>query len=133
MLPSSHHIPSLLLPACPPSPAEYNDGLCHLLTHPCPAVKPQTLGLAKDAWEIARESITLDEKLGMGCFGDVWMGKVGEHRGQEKPCSVLAGSITGCQVVPTCVGQRETWHRIHKGFGNGVRLLLGEELTGALG
>ncbi|XP_068028500.1 tyrosine-protein kinase Fgr isoform X3 [Anomalospiza imberbis] len=53
---------------------EYNDGLCHLLTHPCPAVKPQTLGLAKDAWEIARESVTLNRKLGMGCFGDVWMG-----------------------------------------------------------
>ncbi|XP_066191487.1 tyrosine-protein kinase Fgr isoform X3 [Sylvia atricapilla] len=53
---------------------EYNDGLCHLLTLPCPAMKPQTLGLAKDAWEIARESITLDKKLGMGCFGDVWMG-----------------------------------------------------------
>ncbi|OWK54127.1 Proto-oncogene tyrosine-protein kinase Yrk [Lonchura striata] len=74
MLPSSHHIPSLFFPACPPSPAEYNDGLCHLLTHPCPAVKPQTLGLAKDAWEIARESVTLNRKLGMGCFGDVWMG-----------------------------------------------------------
>ncbi|XP_017686632.1 PREDICTED: tyrosine-protein kinase Fgr isoform X2 [Lepidothrix coronata] len=53
---------------------EYNDGLCHLLTHPCPAMKPQTLGLAKDAWEIERESIALDKKLGMGCFGDVWMG-----------------------------------------------------------
>ncbi|XP_068273872.1 tyrosine-protein kinase Fgr isoform X2 [Nyctibius grandis] len=53
---------------------EYNDGLCHLLTRPCPAVKPQTLGLAKDAWEIARESVSLDKKLGMGCFGDVWMG-----------------------------------------------------------
>nr|XP_041576704.1 tyrosine-protein kinase Fgr isoform X2 [Taeniopygia guttata] len=53
---------------------EYNDGLCHLLTHPCPAAKPQTLGLAKDAWEIARESVTLTRKLGMGCFGDVWMG-----------------------------------------------------------
>lgn len=64
-------------PPAPPSAAEYNDGLCHLLTHPCPAVKPQTLGLAKDAWEIARESITLEEKLGMGCFGHVWMGKAG--------------------------------------------------------
>lgn len=61
----------------PCAPAEYNDGLCHLLTLPCPAMKPQTLGLAKDAWEIARESISLDEKLGMGCFGDVWMGKAG--------------------------------------------------------
>lgn len=71
----SHPLPPL--PCLPPSPAEYNDGLCHLLTHPCPAVKPQTLGLAKDAWEIARESVTLDRKLGMGCFGDVWMGKAG--------------------------------------------------------
>ncbi|XP_069731229.1 tyrosine-protein kinase Fgr isoform X2 [Phaenicophaeus curvirostris] len=53
---------------------EYNDGLCHLLTRVCPAMKPQTLGLAKDAWEIVRESIRLDKKLGMGCFGDVWMG-----------------------------------------------------------
>ncbi|KFP33855.1 Tyrosine-protein kinase Yes, partial [Colius striatus] len=53
---------------------EYNDGLCHLLTRVCPALRPQPLGLAKDAWEIARESIHLDSKLGMGCFGDVWMG-----------------------------------------------------------
>ncbi|NXY51781.1 YRK kinase, partial [Ceuthmochares aereus] len=53
---------------------EYNDGLCHLLTRVCPTMKPQTLGLAKDAWEIMRESISLDKKLGMGCFGDVWMG-----------------------------------------------------------
>lgn len=35
------------------------------------------MGLAKDAWEIVRESIYLEKKLGMGCFGDVWMGKVG--------------------------------------------------------
>ncbi|XP_026719343.1 proto-oncogene tyrosine-protein kinase Yrk-like [Athene cunicularia] len=53
---------------------ECNDGLCHLLTRACPTMKPQTLGLAKDAWEIVRESISLDKKLGMGCFGDVWMG-----------------------------------------------------------
>lgn len=54
-------------------------------------MKPQTLGLAKDAWEIARESISLDEKLGMGCFGDVWMGKAGPAgrgggaQGHERP------------------------------------------------
>ncbi|XP_038614485.1 tyrosine-protein kinase Fgr [Tachyglossus aculeatus] len=53
---------------------EVNDGLCHLLTKVCVNMRPQTLGLAKDAWEIARESISLDRKLGMGCFGDVWMG-----------------------------------------------------------
>ncbi|XP_075051915.1 tyrosine-protein kinase Fgr [Mixophyes fleayi] len=53
---------------------EFNDGLAHLLTKPCVNLKPQTLGLARDAWEIERESITLDKKLGQGCFGDVWKG-----------------------------------------------------------
>lgn len=56
-------------------PLEYNDGLCQLLKKACVNLKPQTLGLAKDAWEISRDSITLDKKLGQGCFGDVWKGK----------------------------------------------------------
>lgn len=60
-------------PICPSS--EYNDGLCYLLTAPCTIMKPQTLGLAKDAWEINRSSITLDRRLGTGCFGDVWLGR----------------------------------------------------------
>uniref|UniRef100_A0ABK0LC17 Tyrosine-protein kinase n=1 Tax=Rattus norvegicus TaxID=10116 RepID=A0ABK0LC17_RAT len=53
---------------------EVNDGLCYLLTAPCMVMKPQTLGLAKDAWEIDRNSIALDRRLGTGCFGDVWLG-----------------------------------------------------------
>uniref|UniRef100_H3BBF2 Tyrosine-protein kinase n=1 Tax=Latimeria chalumnae TaxID=7897 RepID=H3BBF2_LATCH len=53
---------------------ETNDGLCHLLTKACINMKPQTMGLGKDAWEISRDSIGLDKKLGQGCFGDVWMG-----------------------------------------------------------
>ncbi|XP_038189115.1 tyrosine-protein kinase Fgr [Arvicola amphibius] len=53
---------------------EFNDGLCYLLTAPCTTMKPQTLGLAKDAWEINRSSITLERRLGTGCFGDVWLG-----------------------------------------------------------
>lgn len=52
-----------------------NDGLCYLLTAPCTTMKPQTLGLAKDAWEIDRSSITLERRLGTGCFGDVWLGR----------------------------------------------------------
>ncbi|MEQ2160595.1 Tyrosine-protein kinase yes [Goodea atripinnis] len=52
----------------------YTDGLCHKLTTVCPTVKPQTQGLAKDAWEIPRESLQLEVKLGQGCFGEVWMG-----------------------------------------------------------
>lgn len=51
-----------------------NDGLCYLLTAACTTMKPQTLGLAKDAWEISRSSITLERRLGTGCFGDVWLG-----------------------------------------------------------
>lgn len=36
---------------------------------------PQTVGLAKDAWEVARESLFLEKKLGQGCFAEVWSGK----------------------------------------------------------
>lgn len=53
---------------------EVNDGLCHLLTVACTTMKPQTIGLAKDAWEISRSSIALERRLGTGCFGDVWLG-----------------------------------------------------------
>ncbi|XP_010082537.1 PREDICTED: proto-oncogene tyrosine-protein kinase Src-like, partial [Pterocles gutturalis] len=53
---------------------EHADGLCHRLTNICPTSKPQTQGLAKDAWEIPRESLRLEVKLGQGCFGEVWMG-----------------------------------------------------------
>lgn len=54
---------------------EHADGLCYRLTTVCPTVKPQTQGLAKDAWEIPRESLRLEVKLGQGCFGEVWMGE----------------------------------------------------------
>ncbi|XP_041701576.1 proto-oncogene tyrosine-protein kinase Src isoform X3 [Coregonus clupeaformis] len=53
---------------------KYADGLCHCLTEVCPVLKPQTQGLARDAWEIPRDSLRLDLKLGQGCFGEVWMG-----------------------------------------------------------
>ncbi|XP_013889474.1 proto-oncogene tyrosine-protein kinase Src isoform X2 [Austrofundulus limnaeus] len=53
---------------------KHADGLCHVLTDICPLPNPQTQGLSKDAWEIPRESLRLDVKLGQGCFGEVWMG-----------------------------------------------------------
>ncbi|KAA0706635.1 Proto-oncogene tyrosine-protein kinase [Triplophysa tibetana] len=53
---------------------QHSDGLCHCLTDVCPVQKPQTTGLARDAWEIPRDSLRLDIKLGQGCFGEVWMG-----------------------------------------------------------
>lgn len=65
-------------PLDPPLPSpwsEHADGLCHSLSDICPVLKPQTQGLSKDAWEIPRESLRLDLKLGQGCFGEVWMGK----------------------------------------------------------
>ncbi|VFV16965.1 v-src sarcoma (schmidt-ruppin a-2) viral oncogene, partial [Lynx pardinus] len=61
-------------PPPPPLSSEHADGLCHRLTTVCPTSKPQTQGLAKDAWEIPRESLRLEVKLGQGCFGEVWMG-----------------------------------------------------------
>ncbi|XP_059365521.1 tyrosine-protein kinase Fyn-like isoform X3 [Carassius carassius] len=51
-----------------------NDGLCCYLTKACPNATPQTMGLGRDAWEIARDTLKLNRKLGQGCFGDVWMG-----------------------------------------------------------
>lgn len=56
-------------------------------------MRPQTLGLAKDAWEIMRDSITLDKKLGMGCFGDVWIGKASAGDTQRPP---LARALPAC-------------------------------------
>ncbi|XP_048856880.1 tyrosine-protein kinase yes isoform X37 [Brienomyrus brachyistius] len=68
---------------------EHADGLCYRLTAVCPTVKPQTQGLAKDAWEIPRESLRLEVKLGQGCFGEVWMGKESPYgevwMGKESP------------------------------------------------
>lgn len=56
-----------------------SDGLCCLLTGPCPKAqdKPETQGLShntRDQWEIERSSIKLMKKLGAGQFGDVWEG-----------------------------------------------------------
>jgi len=52
------------------------DGLCVQLTTPCQAIeKPDTVGLShNDQWEIPRNSIQLQKKLGAGQFGDVWKG-----------------------------------------------------------
>ena len=50
------------------------DGLVCALNTPCPKNKPLTNGLAKDVWEIPRESLRLTRKLGAGHFGEVWAG-----------------------------------------------------------
>ena len=52
------------------------DGLCCRLTSACPGIEPAPKGIAKDVWEITREEVTLQTKLGHGMFGDVWRGHV---------------------------------------------------------
>lgn len=58
-----------------PFPVEKADGLCFNLTVISSSCTPQTSGLAKDAWEVARGSLFLEKKLGQGCFAEVWLGK----------------------------------------------------------
>ncbi|XP_036683378.1 tyrosine-protein kinase HCK isoform X3 [Balaenoptera musculus] len=55
-----------------------SDGLCQKLTAPCMSSKPQK-PWEKDAWEIPRESLKLEKKLGAGQFGEVWMATYNKH------------------------------------------------------
>uniref|UniRef100_A0A8U8BPY4 Tyrosine-protein kinase n=1 Tax=Geospiza parvula TaxID=87175 RepID=A0A8U8BPY4_GEOPR len=55
-----------------------SDGLCQKLTHPCRVPQPQK-PWEKDAWEIPRESLSLERKLGAGQFGEVWMATYNKH------------------------------------------------------
>ncbi|XP_038867263.1 tyrosine-protein kinase HCK-like [Salvelinus fontinalis] len=54
------------------------DGLCQALTSPCLSPKPQK-PWEKDAWEIPRESLKMDRRLGAGQFGEVWMATYNKH------------------------------------------------------
>ncbi|KAG9332502.1 hypothetical protein JZ751_014600 [Albula glossodonta] len=54
------------------------DGLCQTLTVPCLSPKPQK-PWEKDAWEIPRESLKLEKRLGAGQFGEVWMATYNKH------------------------------------------------------
>lgn len=58
-----------------PFPIEKADGLCFNLTMIASSCAPQTSGLAKDAWEVERNSLSLEKKMGQGCFAEVWLGK----------------------------------------------------------
>lgn len=70
---------------------------------------PDTVGLSHDAWEISRDALELELKLGKGCFGDVFYGKDQPPLVQPPPGGGAAGvapasniciwnSITGCFV-----------------------------------
>ncbi|CAN2389892.1 Tyrosine-protein kinase HCK [Pristimantis euphronides] len=54
------------------------DGLCQHLTVPCKTARPQK-PWEKDAWEVPRESLKLEKKLGAGQFGDVWLATYNGH------------------------------------------------------
>lgn len=57
---------------------EGKDGLCQKLSMPCVSPKPQK-PWEKDAWEIPRESLQMEKKLGAGQFGEVWMATYNKH------------------------------------------------------
>lgn len=55
-----------------------NDGLCQKLTVACASKQPQK-PWEKDAWEIPRESLKMEKRLGAGQFGEVWMAIYNKH------------------------------------------------------
>ncbi|XP_036397525.1 tyrosine-protein kinase Lck [Megalops cyprinoides] len=54
------------------------DGLCTRLNKPCQTRMPQKPWWT-DEWEIPRESLKLERRLGAGQFGEVWMGLYNNH------------------------------------------------------
>lgn len=75
-------------PSLPP-PVESAAGLCLNLTGVCVNSLPDTVGLSHDAWEIARDTLELELKLGTGCFAEVFYGK----SSRSIPATPLSPSI----------------------------------------
>lgn len=95
------------------SPAGQSDGLCQKLTYPCCMPKPQK-PWEKDAWEIPRESLQLEKKLGAGQFGEVWMGESREEAaGRRRKAMVkeegrgMGEEVEGWQGVGECPASRQ--------------------------
>ncbi|XP_072554979.1 proto-oncogene tyrosine-protein kinase LCK isoform X1 [Paramormyrops kingsleyae] len=55
------------------------DGLCFRLLKPCQTRAPQKPWW-QDEWEIPRESLKLERRLGAGQFGEVWMGTYNQRK-----------------------------------------------------
>ncbi|XP_046869890.1 tyrosine-protein kinase Lck [Hypomesus transpacificus] len=55
------------------------DGLCTRLLKPCQSKLPQKPWW-QDEWEVPRESLKLERRLGAGQFGEVWMGVYNNNR-----------------------------------------------------
>ncbi|KAL0969240.1 hypothetical protein UPYG_G00224370 [Umbra pygmaea] len=56
-----------------------SDGLCTKLVKPCQSRMPQKPWW-QDEWEIPRESLKMERRLGAGQFGEVWMGLYNNNR-----------------------------------------------------
>lgn len=56
-----------------------SDGLCTKLVKPCQSRAPQKPWW-QDEWEIPRESLKMERRLGAGQFGEVWMGVYNNDR-----------------------------------------------------
>jgi hypothetical protein len=41
------------------------------LTRPCSRPKPTTITISKDVWEVPRDSLQFNKKLGQGMFGKI--------------------------------------------------------------
>ncbi|KAK0132831.1 Proto-oncogene tyrosine-protein kinase Yrk [Merluccius polli] len=82
---------------------ECHDGLCWYLTTPCINSTPLTMGLGRDAWEVGRNTLSLTNKLGHGCFGDVWKGEETLPFSLSSPLLVWEGSRFGLSSVVVSV------------------------------
>nr|prf protein src [Avian sarcoma virus] len=84
--------------------SKHADGLCHRLTNVCPTSKPQTQGLAKDAWEIPRDVAAAGGEAGAGLL---WRGLDGDlerhhqsgHKDSEARHHVPGAFLQEAQVM----------------------------------
>ncbi|XP_031512509.1 tyrosine-protein kinase HCK isoform X3 [Papio anubis] len=91
-----------------------SDGLCQKLSVPCMSSKPQK-PWEKDAWEIPRESLKLEKKLGAGQFGEVWMGSLLDFlksdEGSKQPLPKLIDFSAQIAEGMAFIEQRNYIHR----------------------